>query len=308
VFAADRLRQLTMLNVTAPETTEPVGVTPGDLPAPTYVVVAEGTPAGVTLRPVFVGSADRFSDPRWTRPLIAVSGTALTDPGALVFSLEGQFIGPAVVGADGAFAIAAAAEVIAAATQATAGFASMRDMGLSFQPLTTSLSQVLRTTQGVVISSVADDSPAAGVLRPTDVLTTVDGVPVRHPDDAVLRLARAPHASTLQLGIVRNGQPQTIPFQVDSNATNETDGVGSLVMERVAREGARITQLGSGTALAAAGLRRGDIVIQAGDVMTPTPQEVTAAIRDGLDGHGVMLVVRREDGDRVIAVSPLNAR
>ena len=279
-----------------------------DLQAPTYVVVAEGTAAGVTFRPVFIGSADRFSDARWTRPLLAVSGSPLTTPGSLVFSLGGQFIGPAVLGADGTLAVAAAAEVMAAVGEASAGhILASRDFGLHLQSLTPTLGRLLHATQGVVVADVDSNSPAAGALEPADVITSIDGVAIASPDEALVLLARTRPEARVQVAIVRQGAPPRVSVTGVPSKARGAGGEALPRMERVAGEGTRISEVPPGTALADAGVQAGDIVIRLGSTAAPAPQEVTSALRAGADGIGVVLVIRRDGEDRVIGIPPSSA-
>jgi len=57
-----------------------------------YVAVVEPTPTGLTAEPVFIGRIDRIQDDRWGG-LLAPGGSAKLSPGALVFSLDGRFLG-----------------------------------------------------------------------------------------------------------------------------------------------------------------------------------------------------------------------
>jgi hypothetical protein len=218
IVAADPVRRIALVRVPATDADPAHHVTLTDLQTPTYVVVAEGTRAGLTFRPVFVGSSDRFADPRWPRPLLAVSSVALTSPGALIFSLEGQFLGFAIV-EGGTLGIVGARDIVAAAEQLGAGAQRTPiDAGISVQPLTPALAAALGATAGVVVADVDARGPAAGVLLPADVVTVVDNAPVDSPDDFLVRLAQSAPGQSLALTVVRDGQARTVTMTLPGGA------------------------------------------------------------------------------------------
>lgn len=64
---------------------------------------------------------------------------------------------------------------------------------------------------GVLISEIADDSPAAASrLKVGDVLTAIDGEPVKSKWDAVQKIATHAKGDSVELRIYRNGRPLTI--------------------------------------------------------------------------------------------------
>jgi hypothetical protein len=61
-----------------------------------YVGVVEAAIGGITATPVFLGRADVSSDAHWPAPIIVVGGSPGVPAGALVFALDGRFIGLAL--------------------------------------------------------------------------------------------------------------------------------------------------------------------------------------------------------------------
>ena len=51
---------------------------------------------GLTAKPMFIGRIDVVDDPRWGGELLVPGGASEMPAGALVFTLDGQFIGLAV--------------------------------------------------------------------------------------------------------------------------------------------------------------------------------------------------------------------
>jgi serine protease Do len=77
------------------------------------------------------------------------------------------------------------------------------------QELTPQLASYFGADAGVLVESVSDDSPAARAgLRAGDVITTVNGNPVRTRVDLMRELAN--QAGTVTIGIVRDKKSSTV--------------------------------------------------------------------------------------------------
>lgn len=277
VVAIDRVRGIARVRVPDAPVRELSQLPLTSLQTPVYVVVVEGTQAGATLRPVFLGRGDRFGSSRWARPLLPLGGIAVS-PGALLFTLAGEFIGTAVM-ENGAPAIAGARDVIDAAQQlASAPRAVPADLGASLQPLTPALAAALSVQRGVVVAEIDPDGAAqAAGLEPGDAITAVDDWSSDSPDELLLRLAARAPGETVNVAIVRNGQPRSVPVTL---APAKLDSSGE----------------------AAAGLRPGDIVTRAGETDTPTQAQLRRVLARPTPSGFTVLIVRRDGRQRVVAV------
>jgi hypothetical protein len=97
VLRADDDRQIAL--VRAPSVLEITSVLANPFegfPGFSYVGVVEAAIGGVTAKPMFAGRADRSTDARWPHPVVVVGGSSDLPPGALVFALDGRFIGLAM--------------------------------------------------------------------------------------------------------------------------------------------------------------------------------------------------------------------
>lgn len=84
-------------------------------------------------------------------------------------------------------------------------------IGISFQEhLPTAVAKVYGITNGVLISSVQPGFPAdkAG-LKAGDVITTIDGQPVKDGNDLVTMISSRAPGTTVKIGYTRNGKPET---------------------------------------------------------------------------------------------------
>ena len=83
-------------------------------------------------------------------------------------------------------------------------------LGMSVQPLTPGIARALQadpTTQGVVIAAVAPTSDAAGKLQRGDIISAVNGAPVRTTAEFDAAVARAKAAGRPQvLLLVQRGR------------------------------------------------------------------------------------------------------
>ena len=182
------------------------------LRTPVYVVAVEGTQAGVTLRPVFLGRGDRFGSARWARQLLPLGGIPV-EPGALLFSLDGEFVGSVVV-EDGAPAIADARDVLdSVARLASAPSAVPSTAGVSVQFLTPELASATGAPRGVVVSEVDPGGPASGILQAADVIEALRLKPARL---AVVRAGKVIARTAPRIGeLFLDGRPARIDGGLD---------------------------------------------------------------------------------------------
>jgi hypothetical protein len=303
LIATDTMRRLSLLRVTPSGPDSLPQLTLSDLETPPYVVVVEGTRAGLTFRPVFIGTDDRFSDPRWERPLLAVSSIALTSHGALVFSLEGQFLGCAVV-EDGTLAIAGARDILAAvASLSTGATGSPVDFGLAVQALTSAIAATLGVDRGVVVAEVSAIGPAHGILQPRDVITDFDDQPVGSADDFLLRIARSARGAHIMMAVVRGGRSLsvTITLPQEIPPVSNTDVGMELQFQR--GDGSVVTAIVGGSNAAGAGLHVGDLIVEAGGIRAPSPAQLNSLLHKLESGAYLLLRVQRAGRERFLALA-----
>jgi hypothetical protein len=192
---------------------------------PRYVVSVEASRAGSTLRPVFFGRADRFREPRWPTPLLALGRSSTAAEGSFVFSLDGELVGLAVATA-GVTAIVPTDALVAAADRLfEQGSPHVTDFGLSLRPLGPDDAKALNTTSGLIITAVTKGSLADGALRTNDFLQAINGEPAVNPDSALLTLAQTTPGTTVTFIVRRAEEVISVPITVP--ATDAPPGQGS---------------------------------------------------------------------------------
>jgi serine protease Do len=82
-------------------------------------------------------------------------------------------------------------------------------IGISFKEgLSSSVNRVYGFKNGVLVQEVQPDGPAdKGGLKPGDIITTIDGRPVKDGDDLVNDIASRRPGSSIRLGYLRDGKP-----------------------------------------------------------------------------------------------------
>ena len=300
ITAADPLRHLARVRVPNGASRSLPHLSLSSVQTPIYVVAVEGTQAGVTLRPVFLGRSGRFTSARWTQPLLPLGGAVVTS-GALIFTLDGQFIGCAVE-EGGMPAIVDAADVLATVERVERAVGPV-DAGIAVQRLTEAVSLATGATRGVVVAHVTDGSPASGVLEPGDVITAVGGEAFEDPESLLLRLGTHLVTGSARISFIRRRVARETELHARAQARTESPPEdGALVMHGVAGTGTRIVALKQPSPLAAAGVVADDLIVRAGSVVAPTPSQLRQEVERTLAGESLLLVVRRGDTHRVTAV------
>jgi serine protease Do len=94
--------------------------------------------------------------------------------------------------------------------------ASRARLGVTVQELTPDLAAYFGATDGVLVASVADNSPASRAgLRAGDVITTVNGRTIGSANDLVRELRGVTGAGEVTVGIVRDKKESSLKATID---------------------------------------------------------------------------------------------
>ena len=302
VRARDELRGLTVLQTDA-AAGDWQGLATSSPVAPQYLLVAEATPAGVVVRPLFGASADRFESPQWDAPLLALGQDVRAPHGSLVFSLDGAFVG-AVTTENGPTAIVPADALTAAASRLLSTPARpLATFGLRLQALDPALAAATGATAGVVISAVEADGPSAGRLRPGDVIRFANGQPLTAPDTALLTLAALDPSRACTFSVWRNGAAADVSVTPRPVAAAErvTPSELGLTLRRGA-EGSLVAHVSPGSIAEQAGLQPGDLITWTGSTQAPAPAAVLRAYAAQASGSALLAGVERGGQPLVVAL------
>ncbi len=228
----------------------------------------------------------------------------------MIFSPSGGNVG---IG----FAIPSAITTEVMAQLVAHGKVQRGSLGLQTQAITPRIAQLLKLkdSNGVVVTGVSDDSAAehAG-LQAGDVLTTLNGKPLRSEQELRNAEGLLPLGSTVQLGVLRDGHSREVSATLSVEKLASIDG-GQLdprldgvrfsdLSERQRSQGlygVAISAVQPGSRAARAGLSTDDVLIGVGN------QRITSLrMLRGLAGvkpRQLVLVVADADGSRYVVVN-----
>jgi Do/DeqQ family serine protease len=196
-------------------------------------------------------------------------------------------------------------------------------IGVGIQDVTPEIAPELRIdpASGALVNSVAADGPGARAqLRPGDVVAAVDGKRVRDAQELIRELLAHDVGQTVSLEVIRGGKRYGTKAELTARpeaalsvASAQQDAAQSpglgIVVRDVSpeqsvqlglppRSFAVVAQVVPGSAGDRAGLRAGDVIIEADGMNEPDAAHVERA---GQDGH-MLLRVRRRDAAFYAAV------
>jgi serine protease Do len=193
-------------------------------------------------------------------------------------------------------------------------------LGVSIQVLTEDLaaSYGLNETDGALITSVFDDSPAAAAgLKRGDIILAFDDTPIRHVRDLPRLVAGTQVGEKTTVTVLRSGKKREISVTIGQMEADETPvaaaggGSGStygLTVTQITpeladrenlneKQGLLITEIDPGSPAASANLRGGDILLEVNDIPVKTPADLRKAFKSAKAGSAVRLLIRRgEEG------------
>ena len=172
--------------------------------------------------------------------------------------------------------------------------------------------------KGVVVHTVEANSPAyRSELRPADVITAIDGMPLAIPHDLQKEILARPAGANVQLTVSRAGQTLKIPVttgelpdgfsKLPASAPPvepRREILGLTLEDTTPRRGARIAAIAPDSPAAKAGLAVGDIITAVQTERKTDTAEVVAALMGSLFAgpkKGVLLNYLR-DGKKSWAV------
>jgi serine protease Do len=177
-------------------------------------------------------------------------------------------------------------------------------LGLHLQPLDAALSVATGASTGVVVSGVDADAPAR-MLRPGDVIVSIDGTVVSSPQQALAAIAVLPPGEQVRLSVWRMGKELTVTvvpqtLKVDNLPVRPTTDPGWRL--RQSSRGVEVTAVAPNSAAFDAGLRPGDVITSLSGEPVSRPDAVSAAYAALADGQSLLLVVERDGKPLVIAL------
>ncbi len=211
----------------------------------------------------------------------------------------------------------------------TEGRVRRSQLGVSVQPLTPDMAESLglSQTRGAIVGAVEPSSAAAraGVQR-GDVIVAFNGQPITDYNALRNRVAEAKPGSDATIGIIRDGKERTISVKLDEARANRSErgagadapeatdqtalgvAVAPLTPETAARVGGRrdlkgllVQNVAPDSRAADAGIRTGDVIVEANRKPVTSVDELRAAVKSSAD-RPLLLLVHREGQDLFMTV------
>jgi len=96
-------------------------------------------------------------------------------------------------------------------------------MGITMQPLTPELADNLgaKNKSGALVGDVVAPSPAAGVLETYDIITGINGIPVKDSKDVMNRIATMAPGSKVKLTVIRQEKEKEVEVKLGARPSKE---------------------------------------------------------------------------------------
>jgi len=222
--------------------------------------------------------------------------------GGALINLRGELVGinTAIIGPSGGnvgIGFAVPTNMARAVMQQIIRFGEVRRgrLGVVMQDLTPDLAKTLAATvrTGVVLSSVVPDSPAAQAgLKVGDIVTAINGRPVRGSAELRAQLGVIPAGESVDLRVQRGPESQQMRLQiaaVESRAAGGGEALQQLAgasvtnAERTTNQGKEpvvyVTKVDPGSPAFRNGLRTGDVILGVNRKRVANTTELVDALR-----------------------------
>ena len=242
------------------------------------------------------------------------SGGALVDVNGRLIGINSQILTPSGGNIGIGFAIPANMARNVMSQLIDHGAVRRGKLGVTIQQITPDLARGLglATAAGALVSDVEPGSPAAAAgLQRGDVITALNGSPVKDNNDLRNDIAGLQPGTSVTLTVQRDGSDRTVTAKLgaleaasDRATPRSTEGSGrfGLSVEPLTRDraaelnvraskGLVVQSVEPGSRAANAGLRAGDVIEQVDRKPVTTGEELRAALNGG-DKPAVLLVHR----------------
>ncbi|MGC8476535.1 MAG: Do family serine endopeptidase [Acetobacteraceae bacterium] len=190
-------------------------------------------------------------------------------------------------------------------------------IGVEAQAISGAMSKALGLPDkdGALIAAVEPGTPAQrGGIRPGDVITAVNGAPIKNPRDLADHVAEVKPNAPAKLTIIRHGKKMTLTVNVAEMPSSKqlaanigpaharsklglalgalSPGMASQLNLPVGTEGALVTGVKPGSPAQQAGIAPGDVIVGVGTTEVHNPVEAAQAIDKALHNGGKAVALR----------------
>ena len=268
---------------------------------PRFLVAAEVTSGGVSVRPVFVGALEPIASPVWSETIWVMPTSTGLLPGTFVFTIDGAFAGLVVNVGDRPALVPGETVRNTVDRLRLEGHRDYGRLGIEARPLTPALASTTGAQAGVVVTWVDPQGPAAGQLDVTDVIVEVSGEPLSTYEQWRARTARLTVGEAIVLGVRQGGEVQSVTLTARPVSTPaEPKPLLGLTMRNLPRVGVEVLGVAPASVAALAGVEPGDVITIIGEDQAPTPADVTRVFASAPDDQSVLVAVTRGPSHHVL--------
>jgi serine protease Do/serine protease DegQ len=190
------------------------------------------------------------------------------------------------------------------------------NLGLEAQDITPRIAKVLglKDTKGVVVTRVTGGSAAdSASIEVGDVITAIDGKPLRSAQELRNAEGLMPIGSTMKLTVQRNGSTKDVTAKLAPEKLATVDGgkldprLAGVTFSELSQSmrsqgvaGVGVSAVRAGSRAAQAGLQPDDVVIGVGNLRVPDMR--TLQKLSGVNPRQLVLVVSGDDGVRYVDI------
>ena len=208
------------------------------------------------------------------------------------------------------------------------GFVSRGWIGVQIQSVTSDIAEGLglKGTEGALVAEPQADSPAAKAgIVPGDVITAVNGHPVKDAHDLAKQIGSMTPGATIQLTVWRKGEEKNfsltlgeLPKSREARASNPDSDVASAGLPKLGMtvapagevagrgsEGVVITKVDPDGVASEHGLKSGDVILEVGGSKVATAADMRKALGEAQKNgkHAVLMRVKSDNTTKFVAVA-----
>ena len=302
VEARDPASGLAVVRVAAADVPELSNWIPRRVENPRYVLAADVSSQGMSLRPVFLGALYPVASPVWEPAVLwTVPGTIGLEAGTFLFSTGGALVG-LVIEREERLTIVPGETLIATANRLLLeGNKLVGWLGVEVLALSPALAAATGASRGVVVTWVAPEGPADGKLRVGDVVETVDDYALETPEHWLARSVRLLPGDMVRLRVRRDHMVREFSVTAGPSTPSTALELG-VDMRELRGTGTEVVHVRAGSAAARAGMVAGDIVTSIGGIDAPAPTVVSRTFAKSSQERPLLVAVIRNGARRILVL------
>jgi hypothetical protein len=303
VEVRDPVSGLAVIRVDAADVPELSIWVPRRVDNPRYLISADASRQGISLRPVFLGALYPVASPIWDPAVIwAVPRATDLEAGTFLFMTDGALVG-LVIERDGQPTVVPGETVIATANRLVLeGNRPTGRLGIDVQPLDPVFAAATGATRGVVVTWV--DSAAAPDMRVRagDVIEAIDDHELETPEHWLARTGRLQPGDIVVLRVRRDRMVREISITVGQSIPTSSSELG-LTMRDLRGTGTEVVRVLPGSAAARAGIAAGDIITSIGGIGGPGAALVSRLFAKSSAKQPLLVGIARNGARRLLVLS-----